>query len=96
MTASGVVPEAPGLGGGQVGAVLLSPLLHSYKSSCDYNHFSMLRTYEDHVLGKLYADQDAWAGKAILNVAGSGKFSSDRAIAEYATGIWELKPCPVS
>ena len=44
---SGVVPEAPGLGGGQVGAVLLSPLLHPHTSSCAYNHFSMLRTYED-------------------------------------------------
>jgi starch phosphorylase len=31
-----------------------------------------------------------------LNVAGSGKFSSDRTIAEYATGIWNAKPCPVS
>jgi len=36
-----------------------------------------------------------WARKAILNVAGSGKFSSDRTIAEYASGIWGVKPCPV-
>jgi starch phosphorylase len=28
-------------------------------------------------------------------VAGSGKFSSDRTITEYATQIWEVKPCPV-
>ena len=39
---------------------------------------------------------EAWARKASLNVAGSGKFSSDRTIAEYATGIWKVKPCPVS
>jgi starch phosphorylase len=45
---------------------------------------------------KLYANQNAWASKAILNIAGSGKFSSDRAIAEYATEIWGVKPCPVS
>ncbi len=34
--------------------------------------------------------------KAILNVAGSAKFSSDRTIAEYAREIWDAKPCPVS
>ncbi|HEY2414935.1 MAG TPA: glycogen/starch/alpha-glucan phosphorylase [Pirellulaceae bacterium] len=33
---------------------------------------------------------------AILNIAGSGKFSSDRTIAEYAAGIWNVEPCPVS
>ena len=38
---------------------------------------------------------DAWAQKAILNVASSGKFSSDRSIAEYASEIWKVEPCPV-
>jgi starch phosphorylase len=28
-------------------------------------------------------------------VAGSGKFSSDRTIAEYARDIWGAEPCPV-
>ena len=42
------------------------------------------------------ADQDAWARKAILNITSSGKFSSDRTIAEYAAGIWNAEPCPVS
>jgi glycogen phosphorylase len=30
-----------------------------------------------------------------LNIAASGKFSSDRTISEYATQIWGAKPCPV-
>jgi glycogen phosphorylase len=46
-------------------------------------------------LGALYADPGAWAHKAISNVASSGKFSSDRSIAEYASEIWKVEPCPV-
>ena len=39
--------------------------------------------------------EDGWARKGILNVAGSGKFSSDRTIAEDAADIWKVTPCPV-
>jgi starch phosphorylase len=46
-------------------------------------------------LGALYADPDAWARKAIINVACSGRFSSDRTITEYADEIWNLKRSPV-
>ena len=46
-------------------------------------------------LGELYANADTWTRKAIVNVASSGKFSSDRTIAEYAAGIWKAEPCPV-
>jgi glucan phosphorylase len=49
----------------------------------------------DQKLVELYADQDALARKTILNVAASGKFSSDRSIAEYAKQISGAKPCPV-
>src|SRR6516225_3922574 len=62
-----------------------------------YMHLADLKPYleADQRLRDLYADPDAWAGKAILNVGSSGKFSSDRTIAEYANDIWEVKPCPV-
>jgi glycogen phosphorylase len=63
-----------------------------------YMHLADLRSYleADQRLLQLYADPDAWTRKVILNVAASGKFSSDRTIAEYATGIWNVEPCPVS
>jgi glycogen phosphorylase len=63
-----------------------------------YMHLADLQSYlaADERLVALYADPDAWARKAILNVAASGKFSSDRTIAEYAAGIWNVEPCPVS
>src|SRR6266545_3840142 len=63
-----------------------------------YLHLADLKSYleADGRLVELSADPDAWARKAILNVAGSGRFSSDRTIAEYAAGIWNAEPCPVS
>jgi starch phosphorylase len=62
-----------------------------------YMHLADLTSYcQAHErLGALYADPGAWAHKAILNVASSGKFSSDRTIAEYAAEIWKVEPCPV-
>jgi len=43
-----------------------------------------------------YQDQDRWTEKAILNVAKSGYFSSDRTICEYARDIWQVPTsfCP--
>ncbi len=62
-----------------------------------YMHLADLKSYldADERLCALYADPDEWARKAILNVAASGKFSSDRTIAQYAEEIWNVKPCPV-
>ena len=63
-----------------------------------YMHLADLTSYvQAHErLAELYASPDNWARKSILNVAGSGKFSSDRTIAEYAANIWRVAPCPVS
>ncbi|HEY7152644.1 MAG TPA: glycogen/starch/alpha-glucan phosphorylase, partial [Gemmataceae bacterium] len=62
-----------------------------------YMHLADLTPYTQtqQRVGELYADRDAWCRKAILNVAYSGKFSSDRTIREYAADIWKAKPCPV-
>jgi len=62
-----------------------------------YMHLADLKSYleADERLRDVYAAPDAWARKVILNVASSGKFSSDRTIAEYAAGIWKVGPCPV-
>jgi glycogen phosphorylase len=62
-----------------------------------YMHLADLTAYleADRRLLELYADPEGWAQKVILNIASSGRFSSDRTIAEYAAEIWNAKPCPV-
>jgi starch phosphorylase len=62
-----------------------------------YMHLADLTSYleADHRLQQLYADPKGWTRKAILNVAASGTFSSDRTIEQYAAEIWDAKPCPV-
>jgi starch phosphorylase len=77
---------------------VFAPIIDTLLTHGDYYmHLADLKSYgEAHQrLGELYADPDAWAAKAILNVAASGRFSSDRTIAEYAADIWQVKPCPV-
>jgi glycogen phosphorylase len=63
-----------------------------------YMHLADLTLYldADRRLLELYADPEEWTRKSILNVASSGKFSSDRTIAQYAGEIWNVKPCPIS
>ena len=49
----------------------------------------------DRRLVEHYAEPAGWSRMVIANIAGSGKFSSDRTIAEYAASIWNAEPCPV-
>jgi starch phosphorylase len=62
-----------------------------------YMHLADLTSYAQAQakVAALYTDPEAWSRKAIINVACSGKFSSDRTIAEYAADIWHAQPCPV-
>jgi starch phosphorylase len=61
------------------------------------DHYLLLADYESYIacqeqVDALYRDPAEWARRAILNVAGMGKFSSDRTIGEYADRIWGVKP----
>ena len=62
-----------------------------------YMHLADLTAYleADRRMLELYANPDGWTRKVIANIASSGKFSSDRTIAEYAAEIWDAKPCAV-
>ena len=42
-----------------------------------------------------YLDQEGWARKCLMNITNSGKFSTDRTIAEYAKEIWGIQACPI-
>jgi len=78
---------------------IFAPLRDTLLTNGDYYmHLADLKSYleADQQLRDLYADSAGWSRKAILNVAGSGKFSSDRTIGEYAADIWNAKACPVS
>jgi starch phosphorylase len=74
---------------------VFAPLLDSLLGRDYYLHLADLASYSDaHArLGELYGDQEEWSRKAILNIAASGGFSSDRTIAEYAKEIWHAEPC---
>ncbi len=77
---------------------IFNPLRDTLLTNGDhYMNLADLKSYleADEWLRALYANPDEWARKAILNVAGSGKFSSDRTIAEYANEIWNVQACQV-
>jgi starch phosphorylase len=61
------------------------------------DHYLLLADFADYVatqarVDALWRDPQAWQRKAIANVAGMGFFSSDRAIGDYARGVWHLAP----
>ena len=62
-----------------------------------HDRFLTLADYRAYIssqemVSQVYTDQARWAEMAIYNIASSGKFSSDRTIAEYAREIWGMEP----
>lgn len=77
---------------------IFEPIRHALLTGGDrFMHLADLRPYlaASDAAADLYGDREAWARKALLNVAASGKFSSDRTVAEYAANVWKVKACPV-
>lgn len=63
----------------------------------NHDRFCLMADFDAYIraqesVAQLYMDQRAWHRKALLNVAASGKFSSDRTIREYARDIWGAEP----
>ena len=61
----------------------------------DHDPFLVLADYGDYIrcqdeVGRIWQQPEVWTRKSILNSARSGKFSSDRAIAEYCDEIWDV------
>ena len=74
---------------------IFTPILDALRQHGDhYRHLADLASYAQahHRLEELYANQPAWTRKMILNLAASGRFSSDRTITEYAKEIWHAGP----
>jgi starch phosphorylase len=74
---------------------------HRFRPICDAltgygDHFLLLADYASYIacqdqVDALYRDPEEWSRRAILNVAGMGRFSSDRTIREYAETVWNVK-----
>jgi glucan phosphorylase len=71
---------------------LFRPLLDSLLHTGEYLLFADYQSYIDcqDRVSEAYEDQDRWTRMAMLNVARTGKFSSDRSIREYCQSVWCL------
>ncbi len=61
----------------------------------DPDHYFLIQDLPDYIETKIranadYADRKEFGKRCLLNVANAGKFSSDRAILEYANEIWHV------
>lgn len=63
----------------------------------NHDRFYLFADYDSYIkcqedVNALYLKPKEWAQKAIMNIASSGKFSSDRTIAQYGREIWGVEP----
>lgn len=68
-----------------------------YNSLVYNDRFALLADYKDYIraqgeVDKAYRDPNKWARMMLMNIAASGKFSSDRTITQYAREIWGVEP----
>lgn len=78
---------------------LFEPIIDTLLDQGD--QYMVLADYADYVncqerISTAYRDQSFWTRMSVVNVASMGKFSSDRAIQEYAQDIWHAKPVPIT
>jgi starch phosphorylase len=74
---------------------LFLPITDALLKRGDY--YMLLADYRSYIsaqeeVGRLFRDQDEWARRSILNTASMGRFSSDRAVLQYAENIWNVRP----
>jgi len=77
---------------------LFQPIVDSLLNGGD--QYMLLADFASYIacqeeVSRVYRDQEKWSKMAIINVARSGKFSSDRTIEQYADEIWKVKPVRV-
>jgi starch phosphorylase len=66
-----------------------------------HDEYMLLADYQSYIdcqdqVDKMYRDKAKWAEMSIMNVARSGKFSSDRTVNEYCKDIWKVNPVKVN
>jgi starch phosphorylase len=74
---------------------LFEPIIHAIRSPDDpWLVAADFRSFVDaqQQVASAYRDRGSWTRMSIINTAASGKFSTDRTMAEYNTEIWKLTP----
>jgi len=74
---------------------LFGPIIESLLNHGDY--YMLLADYDSYIhaqkdAGRLFQNRDEWARRSILNTSYMGRFSSDRAVLQYANSIWNVQP----